>query len=471
MTALILVTLVSAALRLYGLGAESLSFDEAYPVQAAKGSIATILAHAPHDVHPPFYSFLLHYWIRLFGDGEFALRLLPALFGTALVPAVYFLARRLFGVPAALGAAIFAGLSGFNIFFSQECRQYSFMNLLSAVSYYYFVRLHLDKPCRSAVIGYLSVNALLLYTHSFGALVLLSQALFLFLRRPSAGNGKGLSGRQWAAAHAVLWTTFLPWALIALRNAAFVNSHFWTEAFTRQAFVTGMLEWAGGGKLAVLFAVFFTGALYALRRQVDRTGPMMMWLWVLTVIGVPFLLSVIGTPVYYKRYAVAMAVPLQILAASGLFALRGPRIRALLLVLWTLLALNNVRLGHQSSEHEQWREVVGAIAADARSGDLVIINSRGVPAYEYYMRRADLEVRVFPEMAYLTQFIYDWDHVAVTEQNIGQLASMTAERPRVWLIQSHHYDDQRLVERTLTASHRRIFRRPMTGITLSFFEK
>ena len=45
--------------------------------------------------HPPFWQLLMHLWSTLAGQGEFALRFLPALAGTVMIPLVWQLGRRL----------------------------------------------------------------------------------------------------------------------------------------------------------------------------------------------------------------------------------------------------------------------------------------------------------------------------------------------------------------------------------------
>jgi uncharacterized membrane protein len=45
--------------------------------------------------HTPLYFFALHFWIKLFGDSEVAMRTLSLIFGIATVPMVYLVARKL----------------------------------------------------------------------------------------------------------------------------------------------------------------------------------------------------------------------------------------------------------------------------------------------------------------------------------------------------------------------------------------
>ena len=71
------IVLLSFALRLYTLGDANVWWDEAYSVWLARMPLADVLRITAADVHPPLYYALLHGWIRLAGDGEFAIRFLP----------------------------------------------------------------------------------------------------------------------------------------------------------------------------------------------------------------------------------------------------------------------------------------------------------------------------------------------------------------------------------------------------------
>ncbi|HID86408.1 MAG TPA: TIGR03663 family protein [Anaerolineae bacterium] len=103
-TLYLLLLVVAAALRLYGLGARPLGTDEAQQAMAAwrfhQGELRSLEGYSPLL----FYGNLLIF--LLFGASDFWARLVPALFGVALVGLPYFLRRWLgFGLSSAEGRA------------------------------------------------------------------------------------------------------------------------------------------------------------------------------------------------------------------------------------------------------------------------------------------------------------------------------------------------------------------------------
>ena len=138
---LLLILLLAASLRFYRLDAQSLWADEGNSVRLAERSLSLITQGAAHDIHPPLYYYLLHFWMRAFGRSEVAVRSLSALAGTALVWLTYLLGRQLFDQATGLAAAFLAALSPFQVYYSQEARMYILAALLGALSVYFFGKL------------------------------------------------------------------------------------------------------------------------------------------------------------------------------------------------------------------------------------------------------------------------------------------------------------------------------------------
>src|SRR5260370_25518756 len=72
----------------------SLWWDEGFTVWASGLSVDRIIPFSRSDNQAPLYYLLQHYWVLLFGNSEFALRALSALFGTLSLAVFYLLAKR-----------------------------------------------------------------------------------------------------------------------------------------------------------------------------------------------------------------------------------------------------------------------------------------------------------------------------------------------------------------------------------------
>jgi len=149
----VLITVVGGSLRVLLLGMKGMWLDETFSVWLANQSIHEMLQWVIQiDQHPPLYYLLLHYWIAYFGDTPYEARLLSALFGTATIPLIYLIGKRISGAVVGLAAAVFLALSLFNIYFAQEARMYTLLAFNATAATYALARL-LTDPRSARPIG------------------------------------------------------------------------------------------------------------------------------------------------------------------------------------------------------------------------------------------------------------------------------------------------------------------------------
>src|ERR1700730_11050611 len=173
----IVLTLMAAVVRLIGLNLDSLWFDEVFSVRTVRLSVGEIIRLTSGDVHPPLYYLLLHFWTRLFGETENAVRMLSVCFSALTIFVIYHLALKLFDRRTAIFAALFAILSPLHVFYAQEARMYGQFAFLSATSIYFFVCLLKDDSRVSSAL-YVISTALLLYTHIYAVFIVVAQFLY-----------------------------------------------------------------------------------------------------------------------------------------------------------------------------------------------------------------------------------------------------------------------------------------------------
>ena len=192
---LLFITLLALGLRLFGLDAQSLWYDEAFSVYLARMGLGEITARTAADIQPPLYYYLLHGWIRLLGDSERALRGLSLLFGVLTVPLMYAVAWQLFArLPgtyrrlAGLLAALLVAVSPLHVWYGQEARMYTLLTFLCLLSSYLLlmvIPMTIRGENRWGTLAlwaaYTLANIAALYTHYFAVFILGFQGLYLFL--------------------------------------------------------------------------------------------------------------------------------------------------------------------------------------------------------------------------------------------------------------------------------------------------
>lgn len=219
------IILVFVFLRLWRLTDSCLRFDEIFGVHAAEHDWRDLFSFVAHDlIHPPLFYVLLKIWILLGGENLFWLRLFSVLFSIASLVPFYLLCRRLRLNDRTIAVALFLfAVGGSLIKYAQEVRMYGLLLFLSVVSLWLFARFF---DAGKSVAALTVVNVLLIYTHYFGWLVILSEiAAILIFRRAKL--------RQILIAFAFAAASFAPWAFLVARaartNAGFSQNLGWAE--------------------------------------------------------------------------------------------------------------------------------------------------------------------------------------------------------------------------------------------------
>jgi len=122
---LFLAILLALALRLYRLGFQNIWWDEARNLDVARRALTAIAVSPELDIHPPLYFYSLHFWERLAGNSEFAVRFHSTWWGLLTIPVLYRLGRRLGGQGMAAATAAIAAVSPALIGEAQETRMYT----------------------------------------------------------------------------------------------------------------------------------------------------------------------------------------------------------------------------------------------------------------------------------------------------------------------------------------------------------
>ena len=420
---------VAAVLRFYRLGAESLWLDEAFTwshVTQTYQFWELVFVLPTEDVHPPLYYLVVDVWVTLAGTSEAALRLPSAVFGVATVGLIYLLGARLFDRWTGAAAAALLSVSSFHVYFSQEARMYSLLAALTLASFYFFVDIAGDRAHpRTAVLGYLLASTLLVYTHVYGLFVVVAhQAYLLALLAlsnrdwPLLGEVKrpSISLREWAATSVALFALTAPWLVVLLNRIPAVSkgkcsSIGWIPQPCLQSVANIVSEYCfycgtpelfpqvfggdpAGGLFfpAILVGVVGLAGLGLLGRNsggmaLPGRRELMLLLWLLVPVLLPFVLSYAVAPILMPRYTIGASLALFLLVGKGLRTLPVPlSVIVAGIVLVGLIAPLAPFYG--DTQKQQWESTAAAVESEADEDALVLVSeSHFVIPYQYYARR------------------------------------------------------------------------------------
>jgi 4-amino-4-deoxy-L-arabinose transferase-like glycosyltransferase len=430
---ILLVFFLGLGLRLYDLGGESIWFDEAVSVAASKLGFLDQISWSltSSDNNPPLYYAFLRVWVLLFGDSEFAVRLPSAIFGSLGILLIYAVGSRLFNRKAGLLAAFILAVSVFHIKFSQETRAYSLSALLALLSYYFFLKCA-ARGKRSDSTGYVVSSALLMYAHYYGIFIILSQNIYCALRYITRSKSGAPEFRKWIMLQAFLGILYLPGLYILYRHSTGMEKGFWLSAPTLKVLYDCFVLYSGSAYLLILLTALSFLAVVNIRGGVPRryvggasdfsagspaewnapyTGSVVLLaLWLFIPVAVPFLISLVSTPIFFYRYTIAGSLAFYMLAAVGAVGTGSRKFVHLVAGLILIFSSVDIFGYYERVDKPDWRSGIGYIESVAGAGDEIVL----YPVYEteaagYYAGRGDLTIMPLTDEFYSSADAADKD--------------------------------------------------------------
>lgn len=380
---LALVVMFALALRVYQIDRESLWFDEAFTYWAAVSSPPDIIKTWSSSLHPPLYGLMLHYWMKIVGDSDMAIRLLSAIFGVLAIPVVFQIGKLLFNDRFGLAAALFLSVSGFHIQYSQEARPYSLYFLLTSVSILFTILAH--KRIRYAWFGYIISTVLLLYTHNTAVLAVVAIMLFYLIL---AWPWRPASVYHFLLATLVVAICYTPWIPVYLSHAIQVTESYWTSSLKFGQVLATLTELVlippGAniprkiqyGLLGVPFSVLLLSlpGLWAKEKKILIA----LVLLFLIPVGTNLIVSIFIRNIFILRVLIPALLPLPILLSTPilmekeepLFPYRRLALAAMASMMLISLIGSIGFLRHNSKE--PWRQAAEILQKNYKPGDVIV---------------------------------------------------------------------------------------------------
>jgi 4-amino-4-deoxy-L-arabinose transferase-like glycosyltransferase len=346
--------LFNVILRSFGIEINSLAGDEPYSVYYAQMDIVDILRHMRPGNNPPLYEVFLHFWEGWFGIGEVAVRV-PSLIFTGLTAAfIYKIGNEFFSKSTGVIAGLLYSFSNYATLFSHEARVYALFGMLTCVSFYLFLRWLNDRYSKKTIILLFIVNALLLYSHYFGVMVMGLQvglAVLFCYRDLNKLKWVGVS----VAASLIL---FLPYIPIVLEQFSVTKEKgTWLLPPNGWPTVEYMLMQFANSKTVVYLVVGILGVAALFNLKKIKTVSRNTWV-VLAWFSVPFFgmfFISYEMPMFHNRYLMHTFIGfILLLSIASLSIVRFPFVKlsipVILVFCFFLKSERNIDNGRHSKE-------------------------------------------------------------------------------------------------------------------------
>ncbi len=473
-----LLALLAFALRVFRLDFLSLRGDEAFTVVFVQRTWDGLWRGLRlHEQNPPLMYLALRGWVALAGQTEFAARFFSVFFGVLGVPLLYRLAREIFGNAtrdarartSALCAAALIAINPYQIWHSQDVRNYSLWPALSLLALIFFWRWWRneqtadDRPQtaeKSAnyqllitnLIFYTLAAAAAIYSHYFETFVVIALNAFVFFTL----WGKWRAWARWAIAQIVLIAAYAPWLLAAERLTHYNEGHAQKSLSVFDIFGQTLAAFTFGdtapAELKLLWLPL-AGALAAIlvyHARAARQPALFMLLYFGAPTLILYLIS-IGRPLFLERYLNGIAPAYYLIFGAGLALLWTWRARARAFVIAFALgaiffgasaavALGNYYFDPAHAKTPDWRALGTFIAARQQTGDILVENYTEMSPV--YYRESHLPVITLPK-----------DYFATPDDD-ARLRALYRDYRRIWFLPAppDWWDPDRAMERLLTRS-------------------
>jgi hypothetical protein len=445
--AVVAIVVVGVVLRFAARG--PLWLDEAQSVSIASDALRHLPAALRHDGSPPLWYALLHFWMHVFGDSSWSVRVMAALPAAFALPLIYTFARRLAGREVGQYALLLLAASPFAIRYAVEARMYSLVLLLSVIGAHALLSLH-QRPGWRPVAALAVVTSALLYTHYYAmwlVAVVLGTEAWRAVRRSDANSRRAVVGLV------VGCVSFVPWLPVLLYQSQHTGAP-WKSPPTLNAFIDTVDQWAGGSNPMARLSGIVMLALAVLAvfgRPSGRRGvaisrpaarlPLRLVAVILGTITVAVLTAMASGNAYASRYTSVVTAPFLVLVAMGVVVLPSRRTRH---VLVTGLALAGLYVGGSNvfAHRTQAGDIAKGINALAAPGDVVMYCPDQLgPSVSRLVRTSARQV-VYPNFAAPERVDWvDYDHrmeVAQTSVVARDLQHL-AGRHTIWLVYAYDY--------------------------------
>jgi cellulose synthase (UDP-forming) len=427
------LTVLGLVLRLVLIDAQSLRLDESLSLgQVQRYSLWGLWEYFfSSNVHVPLFHTIMWFWVRVAGDSEWVLRIPSVIFGTAAIPLLYAVGRRLIGPRAALFAAAIGAASPFWVWHSAEARMYPLVLFLSLASLVLLFRA-VERGSARGWVAYAAVTALSLYSHYFAILMLPVHLAYLLLERVDRRTLV-----RWLLAAVGIGALFAPWGLVlyfnriqgggvaSITNGVRLGPSDFTIFGVLYGFLYFVLVYVGGYAQAIGQGVGIMGALTRIavgswpllalrgamsRRFTERRSRSAVWFlgaWILLTMGVVFALNVWKPGLWLQRYLIITSPAVFLGLAAALSRVIRFRVAGLVVVFVAFAGLTVVdNLSTGNPMREDFRASVEWMNERFEDDDvLLVLPPFAATPVRYYFERDHAVLELYDPTPVLTEVV------------------------------------------------------------------
>jgi hypothetical protein len=347
--------------------------DEAFSYLLAKKNLFEIMYLTAKDFNPPLYYLLLHFWMRVFGSSEIALRSLSLIFFWATVYIAFLFMTNIFkfSQKKAFFYLLFFLINPLLHYYAFEARMYSMFAFFAVLSFYALLTHQKKLYFWSTLLG--------LLTHYFMIGVFITQLLIYHVFKKSRIIDQKVFNFKILISPFILSLTWLLFVLILKKP----TTSFWIKPWALKNFLlipasifTGYeFDFTFFDKKIIYFSwlisiVIFLGIL--IKKQKREKG--LFYILLFWSLFIPILSAIISLfyPIFLPRYLIFAAVGLILLVIFIIDKL-PLLIKFVAIALIFYLCFNYTHEQLHYRKKDDWRKIISEIKSLAKKDDVLYV--------------------------------------------------------------------------------------------------
>ncbi|OGD62351.1 hypothetical protein A2160_03825 [Candidatus Beckwithbacteria bacterium RBG_13_42_9] len=321
----------------------SLWGDEAFSAVLSQKPLWEMIRIVSRDTSPPLYYLSEHFWFKIFGNSELAIRSLSFIFhlGTALI--LFLLAKMLWDKKTALWAAILGFLNPFLFTYAFEGRMYALLALTTTLSFYGYFQAFFGKQKYRFKwkLFYAVTAALALYSHHFAIFAIFVQGigvLALFINKilkEKLSPVKTFFTLAWPFFLTLFF--YIPWLPSLYYQIMLVKGGFWLGKPDFKDLLELTRKFLVGAQTYQLKSLVLTLTILAVlcrRWQLKNMVDKILLFWFLAPLVLTWLISQMTQSIFFDRYMLFAIPATALILVSRRRIFISPLIISLLIVIF-----------------------------------------------------------------------------------------------------------------------------------------
>ncbi len=391
----------------------NLWFDESYSVALSyHHTFPEIWSITGHDVHPPFYYWMLKIVSLILGNNILGYRLLSVLAIAIIGILGYTHIRKDFGEKVGAIFSFLVFTLPINIVYAGEIRMYGWGMLFTVITAIYAYRIYIGKATTKNWVIFATFSLISAYTHYYGLMASgIINILLWIAKLKEAIRAKQLTKdlKIFIIQAIIQVVLYIPWVVFLALQISQVSKGFWIgfqfpdtiiEMFLFQ--FTGNLEenqytptWLAG-TYGIVVCLYLIYRIYRNKKQKESTSikpaRYAISVYLAVILGASIVSWIMGRPIIYARYFLVIT-GLIIFAISYIIAKIGSKVGNIIIIILTVFVATytNINLAFINYDKTN-QEPFTYLEENIQEGDIFIYGNEGsgfvvsarFPDYMYY---------------------------------------------------------------------------------------